>query len=82
MLLLGGPQTEALPPCFHIPKCQFLLQFPNISLTFCQPAEEEKQSPGNIVWQNKNWDGGMWPQWLLCLRAGGWLEHTQQQAGA
>lgn len=81
-LFLGGPQICALPPCFHILKCQFLLQFKNICLTFCQPAEEEKQTPVNIVWQNKKCNVGMWSEWLLCLGAGGRLEHTQQEAGA
>lgn len=68
------------PPCFHILKCQFLSPFPNICLTFCQPAEEEKQTPVNIVWQNKGCDGGMWSQRLLCLGAGGgWNTHSKEQ---
>lgn len=69
------PSFVPFPPCFHTLKCQFLSPFPNICLTFCQPAEEEKQTPVNIVWQNKEECG---PKGAFVSG----LEHTQQGAGA
>lgn len=60
---------------FISPNLSFLSPFPNICLTFCQPARRGEADPREYCLAK---EGGIWAQRLLCLG----VEHTQQGAGA